>query len=236
MTSGKTISDNIKKIRTKLGLTQDDLAKERDINMQRLQRSNNKGSSLVALLIILVLAAGTVTYIVVKKPLMFSFIEEKIKTIITPKPPIGDLTPSRDLRGTWVSSLSGKGMQLYGQFLTAGATTKVYENGDIELKIDKVENNIASGQIRYYNVCGYGETRVPDYGTVSVPKFRIKDTGFKPVQIRVSATSVDFGTISVGGVTATMQGSFTTDIMSGTMTTTTSYGVVKGEFHLIRKK
>jgi len=41
----------------------------------------------------------------VKKPLMYKFIEEKIKSIITPKPPIGELTPTYDLRGTWVSSL-----------------------------------------------------------------------------------------------------------------------------------
>jgi hypothetical protein len=197
---------------------------------------NNKGFSVVVLLIILGLVAGTATYIAVKKPLMFNFIGEKLKTIVTPKPPIGNLTPSRDLRGTWVSSLSGKGMQLYGQFSTAGATTEVYENGDIELKIDKVENNVASGQIHYYNVCGYGQTRVPKYGTVSVPKTCFKDLGFKPIQIRVSATSLDFGTTSVSGVTATMQGSYTTDIMSGTMTMTTSYGVVKGEFRLNRKR
>lgn len=31
MTSGKIISDNIKKTRTKLGLTQDDLAKKADV-------------------------------------------------------------------------------------------------------------------------------------------------------------------------------------------------------------
>jgi DNA-binding XRE family transcriptional regulator len=31
MTSGKTISENIKKLRSKLGLTQDDLAKKADI-------------------------------------------------------------------------------------------------------------------------------------------------------------------------------------------------------------
>ena len=36
MTSGKTISENIKKMRAKLGLTQDDLAKKADIKYTTL--------------------------------------------------------------------------------------------------------------------------------------------------------------------------------------------------------
>ena len=38
MTSGKIISENIKKLRTKLGLTQDDLAKEADIKYTTLMK------------------------------------------------------------------------------------------------------------------------------------------------------------------------------------------------------
>lgn len=38
MTSGKTISDNIKKIQAKLGLTQDDLAKKADIKYTTLTK------------------------------------------------------------------------------------------------------------------------------------------------------------------------------------------------------
>ena len=38
MTSGKTISDNIKRIRAKLGLTQDDLAKKADIKYTTLTK------------------------------------------------------------------------------------------------------------------------------------------------------------------------------------------------------
>ena len=38
MTSGKTISENIKKARTKLGLTQDDLAKKADIKYTTLMK------------------------------------------------------------------------------------------------------------------------------------------------------------------------------------------------------
>ena len=38
MTSGKTISENIKKVRAKLGLTQDDLAKKADIKYTTLMK------------------------------------------------------------------------------------------------------------------------------------------------------------------------------------------------------
>jgi len=38
MTSGKIISKNIKKLRTKLGLTQDDLAKKADIKYSTLMK------------------------------------------------------------------------------------------------------------------------------------------------------------------------------------------------------
>ena len=38
MTSGKTISENIKKLRSKLGLTQDDLAKKADIKYTTLMK------------------------------------------------------------------------------------------------------------------------------------------------------------------------------------------------------
>ena len=38
MTSGKTISENIKKTRAKLGLTQDDLAKKADIKYTTLMK------------------------------------------------------------------------------------------------------------------------------------------------------------------------------------------------------
>ena len=38
MTSGKTISENIKKMRTKLDLTQDDLAKKADIKYTTLMK------------------------------------------------------------------------------------------------------------------------------------------------------------------------------------------------------
>jgi hypothetical protein len=191
---------------------------------------------------LLIVAGGLIVGVVIiqswaEKPLMFNFIDQKMKSIITPKPPIGNLTPVRDLRGTWVSSLSGKGLQVYGKFTTGSAITTVYEDGDMELVIDAVTNNIASGKVRYSNLCATGQTVAPKpVGTITIPKQCTKDTGYRPLTIRVSGSRLDFGTFVVGGVTTVMQGTYTTDIITGSATVTLpAYGGLKGEFHLMRK-
>jgi hypothetical protein len=202
---------------------------------------NQKGLSLVYLLIILavigVVAIGTI-YLDKNKLPTLDFINKKLGSIVTPKPPIGNLTPARDLRGTWKSSLAKKGIQVYGKFTTGPAITTVYEEGDMELIIDSVKDNIASGKIRYLNLSVTGQTTAPKpVGTISLPKQYVKDTGYSPISIRVSSSALDFGTVVVDGAKATMQGSYTTDIMSGSMTVTLpAYGVLKGEFHLSRQK
>jgi hypothetical protein len=163
-------------------------------------------------------------------------VPEKIKSIVTPKAPIGNLTPVRDLRGTWVSSLRGKGMQNYGSFNTGPAVTQIYQEGDIELIIDSVSSNVASGTFRYINLCTWGKSTAPKIPAVSIPK-KCMSPGANPIQIRVSGTRLDFGTVSTAGVNATMQANYTTDLISGSTTATVSpYGVIKGEFHLIRSK
>ncbi len=148
-----------------------------------------------------------------------------------------NLEPARDLRGTWVSSLSGKGFQLNGKFVAAGATTTVYEDGDIELIIDNVENGQATGTIRYFNICAWGFTIAPVVGKVSVPEQCVSDSGAQPITIGVSSSALDFGAITTDSVVATMRGSFTTDLIHGTMTATIApYGEVKGFFNLHRKR
>lgn len=192
-----------------------------------------------AIVTVILIAAIGVVYLARTKPLMFQFVAEKIKSIVTPKSPISELTPARDLRGIWRSSLSGKGMQVYGNYITYGSTTDLYENGDIELIIDDVRDNIAVGTMRYTNLCSWGETRVTIAGAekvINVPKTCVADTGRQEINIRVSSSALDFGTVSLDGVTATMQGSFTTDIMSGSMTVTMPEGILKGTFNLSRQK
>ena len=189
---------------------------------------------LIARLILVAAIVGVVGVVVATNPAGLRSVEQKLLSIITPRPPAGNLTPARALRGAWTSSIRGKGFQLYGQFSTGPGTTTVYEDGDVELIIDAVENNIASGTIRYTNICSTGSTAVPGYSNISVPKQCAADLGARAIQIRVSGSRLDFGTISAGGGTFSMQGNFTTDIISGTMTAITAYGVIKGEFHLIR--
>ncbi len=160
---------------------------------------------------------------------------QKIKSIITPGAPIGNLTPIRDLRGTWVSSLKGKGMQTYSQFKTGPGTTQIYQEGDIRLIITSVENNVASGTIQYTNLCTWGRTTAPKIPTINIPK-QCNSTGVSPIGIRVSGSRLDFGSVNAGsGTSFSMQGNYTTDLISGSMTgNVPPYGVIKGEFHLIR--
>jgi hypothetical protein len=174
------------------------------------------------------------------KPEWVRSVEERIRSIVTPKAPIGalnPLTPTRDLRGTWKSSLPKKGIQVYGQFTTGPGTTTVHENGDMELIIDDVKNGVATGRVRYTDLCVTAQTAMPKpLPSVTVPKQCTEDSGYDPITIRISGSRLDFGTAEVDGATASMQGNFTTDIISGTATVTIpAYGVLKGEFHLNRE-
>ncbi len=169
------------------------------------------------------------------KPMPPNAIDDKMKSIVVPAPLIGSLSPARDLRGTWVSSLSKKGMQVYGKFTTGPAITTVNENGDMELVIDSVKNGIASGKIRYVNMCATAVATAPKIPPITTSNC-YPDTGYRPITIRVSSSALDFGTVTTAGVTYAMRGTYTTDIMSGSMSVKMpGYGELKGEFHLMRK-
>jgi len=192
------------------------------------------------LIIIIAAAAGTIVVIhnrpPEQQPLIFRYVEEKIQSIVTPKAPTGDLTPVRDLRGTWKSSLPGKGIQANGKFTTGPGITTIYQDGDMEIVIDSVMDNIATGKIRFTNLCVSVQTAAPKIAPVNV-KHCTKDTGYLPLGIKVSGNTLDFGTISVPGATASMQGAYTADIMTGNMTVTLpAYGALQGEFRLMRSK
>ncbi len=168
-------------------------------------------------------------------PIMFRFVDDKMNSIITPKPPLIGGPAVRDLRGTWASALSKKGMQVYGKFTTGPAITTIYEDGDMEFVIDTVTDNTASGKIRYTNMCATSVTTAPKIKAITVKKC-FDDTGYRPMTIRVSGAQLDFGTFVTQGVTYAMRGTYTEDIMTGSMTVDyPGYGTMKGEFHLMRK-
>jgi len=195
--------------------------------------------SIAATVAVLGTAAGI--YAVVTRPAHEPFdwsqIGDKIKSIVVPKAPIGNISPARDIRGTWISSLSKKGFQLYGRFEVPGSVSNIYENGDVELIIDDITDNIATGQMRYFNVCGHGQTIAPPpIGTINVPEKCIADTGFAPVNIRITGSALDFGTVVNDDISATMQATFTSDMIAGTMAVETPNGIIKGPFNLMKKK
>lgn len=199
--------------------------------------------NLIATSVIVVSVAGIIALVhyAPNKPLMFSLIDEKLQSIITPKPPlIGNLTPARDLRGVWKSSLSGKGLQIYGKFTvplpTGVSITTVYEDGDVEIQIDSVENNIASGKIRFTNLCATATVTAPKIAPITTKQCQA-DSGYMPLSIRVSGSALDFGTTAVSGATVTMQGSYLTDIITVSMTADVPpYGVLKGVYNLNRQR
>ncbi|MFA4931042.1 MAG: hypothetical protein WC570_04225 [Patescibacteria group bacterium] len=195
---------------------------------------------IAAIIGVVIIVTIGVVYLASSQPTMLQSVTDKINSIITPKAPIGTLTPARDLRGVWKSSLTGKGLQLYGKFDLPGTVTDIYEEGDIELIINDVVDNIAYGTMRYTNICAWGTTTVTIPGeerVFPVPKTCYSNQEYGDVQIKISSSALDFGTISSDGITTTMQGTYTSDLMSGSMTMTyLPYGVIKGEFKLSRQQ
>jgi hypothetical protein len=189
-----------------------------------------------------VVLAGVITYQIEKNSsspstagptYWLSQVGNKVQSIITPNFIDGNLTPARDIKGTWISALKGKGIQLFGKFQTGPGVTSVYEDGDMELIITNVTGNTATGTIRYYNLCAWSQTVTPGVPTITVPK-QCGDTSPQPMTANVSGTRIDFGSIKVDGASATMNGTFTTNLMSGSMTINTTYGVIKGHFKLMK--
>lgn len=162
-------------------------------------------------------AIALAAYLALARPDLPEAFDDRLRSIGITSPAIGDITPARDLRGTWVSSLSGKGVQLYGTGTAPqGGTVRVYAEADWVLRVDTVKDNVATGVVRMLNYTLYGEvTGVPGVGTIPIPRQTLPDTDFQPTSFRVSGSSLDFGSIAVGGAAAIVQGSFTEDAILG---------------------
>jgi len=140
--------------------------------------------------------------------------------------------------GTWVSANPGQAIYLFGQFKTPGdALTTIYEQGDMELMIDKVEKDSVSGTMRISNFCASGFTTAPVVGEVIIPKTCVPDSGTNPIKIPINDYKLEFGTVKVGDITADMSGAIANDVIYGTMTIKYQpYGDIKGTFMLQRQK
>lgn len=170
---------------------------------------------LIPVLVLVVVSVAAIIYTILQKPL---------------------LTPVGGLLGTWQSSVAGKGVEVRTETKVGPVTMKLYEAGDIELIFDSVKDNTATGQIRMTNFCVTGESETAGI-TTPIPKVCVEDSGYVPAMAKVSGSELDFGTVTVGSVTTTMQGSYIGDIMTGTMTIIDpAFGVLKGEFNLSRKR
>lgn len=165
----------------------------------------------------LAVAIGTAAYLALARPDIATLIDERLRAIGITTAPIGNITPARDLRGTWSSSTSGKGIQLYGTGTAPqGGTVRVYAEADMVIRVDRVQDNIATGAARLLNYRLYGEvTGVPSVGTIAIPPQTLPDTNFQPMEFRVTGSALDFGAVAVGGATAGLQGSFTEDFITG---------------------
>ena len=194
-----------------------------------------------------ILIIGAVGFVLFKSNVKFSYfypknfgiearaIEDKLHTIYMKQLGRSDptLAPARDLRGVWASAIWGQGMQLSGTTKTADGSSSIQSNGDIEIKIDRVENGVAYGTVHYFNMSMSGQTVTP-MQTITIPKFHTKDSDPTDVQIKIDGSHCSYGPIIVGDTTSTMQGNFSENIISGTLTLTSSYGPINGTFNLKR--
>lgn len=90
-----------------------------------------------------------------------------------------------------------------------------------------------------FNEMLWGEvTGVPLVGTIPIPRQTFPDTGFQPMTIRVSGSSLEFPSLTVGGITVKMNGTFVSDGIvawgGGTGNVAGATVTVKTEMHLTR--
>ena len=148
-------------------------------------------------------------------------------------------TQKKSLAGTWDSSVKGKGMQGSGEIITANANTKINVTGDVNLVIEKVENNIASGTISYNNVCYTLVISMPGKSDISEPSKCISISS-KQIEAKITDNTISSGGNSDDNDNVSLLGNYTNNTISGTFTKTISVGKfdekISGTFNLARAK
>jgi hypothetical protein len=173
----------------------------------------------------------------------FGMADDINKTATNPTPaapvvsPTSDASPASDnvLVGTWVSSVKGKGMQASGEVKISGATSKFNLSGDVEVSIQKVVGNTASGTITFNNLCSIKTVSVPGKDDVSEPPQCINGSS-KPVELQINGNAISFQSQAETGANISFTGNYANDSVSGTFTRESSYGKMDGTFNLVRAK
>jgi len=138
------------------------------------------------------------------------------------------------LVGTWVSAVSGKGLQGSGKVVTAHSSTDITAYGDLKLVIQKIENNTAIGTIAYTNLCYTIASSILGKATTTKPP-QCTNTGDEPARLQVSGNTISYNGQTVLSANVSLEANYNGDTISGTFTRTGTYGKVTGTINLVRQ-
>ena len=189
------------------------------------------GAIVLVVIILLVVLSGGKS----KSP----FPEENSQTVnttntVTPVSPVENSTSNSGLIGTWVSAVSGKGMQGSGKVVTANSSTDITTHGDLKLVIQKIENNTAIGTIAYKNLCYTIATSILGKAATTKPP-QCVNTGDEPARLQVSGNTISYNGETILSANVSLEANYSGDTISGTFTRTGAYGKVTGTINLVRQ-
>ena len=147
------------------------------------------------------------------------------------------ISPARDLTGTWRNKLPGKGIEfIMGGNCPEGTILEAW--GDVELELSQKGNDL-TGTARIYNL-SFTALRPGEQPRWACDHYLAPWRGRLPIGGRVTGSRVGF-TSQHGGGTCAWEGSFTTDLMSGDVSSISlsipggSCFEIQGEFSVMRE-
>jgi hypothetical protein len=149
-------------------------------------------------------------------------------------PATNPASASSGLMGTWVSSVSGKGMQGAGKVTLNGTTDQIAFTGDINLVVTKVENNSGTGTITFSNICLTVTVSTSGKPDVANPTQCLKAYSQAAV-MKIDGNNISYTGETVLGANVVLTGTFSGNSMTGTFIRKSSSGSITGTFSLIRK-
>jgi hypothetical protein len=142
-----------------------------------------------------------------------------------------------NLVGNWVSTVSGKGLQGSGKMTIFNTSNQIDVASDINLTIDKVENNIAYGTVTYNNFC-YTTAKITAGKAAAASAPKCTSGISKTIQTQITGNKMTFGAQSILGVDLAYEADFTDSAITGTFSRTgTNQKIdenISGTFNLVR--